>query len=83
MSSFLPFHSAAPQVMFGKGRPAGKYQVPIDFGAIGSGLSAAIGVAMARGSDKALLIDGEGSLNSTSRNWRPSVTASSFDLHSE
>jgi len=25
-----------------KGRPAGKYHVPIDFGAIGSGLSAAI-----------------------------------------
>jgi len=45
-----------------KGRPAGKYHVPIDFGAIGSGLSAAIGVAVARGSDKVLLIDGDGSL---------------------
>ena len=35
-----------------KGRPAGKYHVPIDFGAIGSGLSAAIGVAVARGRTK-------------------------------
>jgi acetolactate synthase-1/2/3 large subunit len=45
-----------------KGRPAGKYHTPLDFGAIGSGLSAAIGVAVARGSDKVLLIDGDGSL---------------------
>jgi acetolactate synthase I/II/III large subunit len=45
-----------------RGRPAGKYHVPIDFGAIGSGLSAAIGVAVARVSDKVLLIDGDGSL---------------------
>ncbi|MGH7045011.1 MAG: thiamine pyrophosphate-binding protein [Stellaceae bacterium] len=45
-----------------KGRPAGKYHTPLDFGAIGSGLSAAIGVAVARGSDKILLIDGDGSL---------------------
>ena len=45
-----------------KGRPAGKYHVPIDFGTFGSGLSAAIGVAVARGSDKVLLIDGDGSL---------------------
>jgi thiamine pyrophosphate-dependent acetolactate synthase large subunit-like protein len=45
-----------------KGRPAGKYHTPLDFGAIGSGLSAAIGVAVARGSDKIMLIDGDGSL---------------------
>jgi acetolactate synthase-1/2/3 large subunit len=46
-----------------RGRPAGKYHIPIDFGAIGSGLSAAIGVAAARGNDgKVLLIDGDGSL---------------------
>ena len=45
-----------------KGRPAGKYHVPIDFGAIGSGLSAAIGVAVARGNDRVMLIDGDGSL---------------------
>jgi thiamine pyrophosphate-dependent acetolactate synthase large subunit-like protein len=34
----------------------------IDFGAIGSGLSAAIGVAVARNNGKVLLIDGDGSL---------------------
>jgi acetolactate synthase I/II/III large subunit len=45
-----------------QGRPAGKYHIPIDFGAIGSGLSAAIGVAAARGDGKVLLIDGDGSL---------------------
>ena len=45
-----------------KGRPAGKYHTPLDFGAIGSGLSAAIGVAVARGNDKVMLIDGDGSL---------------------
>jgi acetolactate synthase-1/2/3 large subunit len=44
------------------GRPAGRYHIPIDFGAIGSGLSAAIGVAVARGNGKVLLIDGDGSL---------------------
>jgi acetolactate synthase I/II/III large subunit len=44
------------------GRPAGKYHIPIDFGAIGSGLSAAIGVAVARNNSKVLLIDGDGSL---------------------
>src|SRR5258705_5717999 len=43
-------------------RPAGKYHVPVDFGAIGSGLSAAIGVAVARNNGKVLLIDGDGSL---------------------
>ena len=45
-----------------RGRPAGKYHIPIDFGAIGSGLSAAIGVAVARNNGKVLLIDGDGSL---------------------
>jgi acetolactate synthase I/II/III large subunit len=45
-----------------KGRAAGKYHTPLDFGAIGSGLSAAIGVSAARGNDKVLLIDGDGSL---------------------
>jgi thiamine pyrophosphate-dependent acetolactate synthase large subunit-like protein len=45
-----------------RGRPAGKYHIPIDFGAIGSGLSAAIGVAAARNNGKVLLIDGDGSL---------------------
>ncbi len=45
-----------------KGRAGGKYHTPIDFGAIGSGLSAAIGVAVARGGDKIMLIDGDGSL---------------------
>jgi thiamine pyrophosphate-dependent acetolactate synthase large subunit-like protein len=45
-----------------KGRAAGRYHIPIDFGAIGSGLSAAIGVAVARGNGRVLLIDGDGSL---------------------
>ena len=44
------------------GRPAGKYHVLNDFGAIGSGLSAAIGVAAARDNGKVMLIDGDGSL---------------------
>jgi thiamine pyrophosphate-dependent acetolactate synthase large subunit-like protein len=45
-----------------RGRPANRYHMPLDFGAIGSGLSAAIGVAVARGNDKVLLIEGDGSL---------------------
>ena len=46
-----------------KYRPAGKYHIPIDFGAIGSGISAAIGAAAARKQWKGrLLIDGDGSL---------------------
>ena len=45
-----------------KGRPADKYHVVNDFGAIGSGLPAAIGVAAARGDGKVLLIEGDGSL---------------------
>jgi acetolactate synthase I/II/III large subunit len=45
-----------------KGRPGGKYHVVSDFGAIGSGLPAAIGVAAARGDGKVLLIEGDGSL---------------------
>ena len=45
-----------------RGRAAGKYHTPLDFGAIGSGISAAIGVAAARDSGRVLLIDGDGSL---------------------
>jgi len=45
-----------------RGRPAGKYHIPIDFGAIGSGISAAIGVSAARNNGKVMLIDGDGSL---------------------
>jgi acetolactate synthase-1/2/3 large subunit len=45
-----------------KGRPAEKYHVINDFGAIGSGLPAAVGVAVARGDGKVLLIEGDGSL---------------------
>lgn len=45
-----------------RGRPAEKYHVINDFGAIGSGLPAAIGVAAARGDGKVVLIEGDGSL---------------------
>jgi thiamine pyrophosphate-dependent acetolactate synthase large subunit-like protein len=45
-----------------KGRPADKYHVINDFGAIGSGLPAAIGIAAARGDGKVMLIEGDGSL---------------------
>ena len=45
-----------------RGRVPGKYHTPLDFGAIGSGISAAIGVAAARNNGKVLLIDGDGSL---------------------
>ncbi len=45
-----------------KGRPAEKYHVVNDFGAIGSGLPAAIGIATARGDGKVALIEGDGSL---------------------
>ncbi|GGG27035.1 acetolactate synthase [Caldovatus sediminis] len=45
-----------------RGRPADKYNVFVDFGAIGSGLAGAIGVAVARGDGKVLLIEGDGSL---------------------
>lgn len=45
-----------------RGRPADKYHVINDFGAIGSGLAAAIGVAQARGDGKVCLIEGDGSL---------------------
>jgi acetolactate synthase I/II/III large subunit len=45
-----------------KGRPAERYHVINDFGAIGSGLAAAIGVAQARGDGKVCLIEGDGSL---------------------
>jgi acetolactate synthase I/II/III large subunit len=45
-----------------KGRPAEKYHVVNDFGAIGSALPAAIGIAAARGDGKVMLIEGDGSL---------------------
>jgi thiamine pyrophosphate-dependent acetolactate synthase large subunit-like protein len=45
-----------------RGRAAEKYHVFNDFGAIGSGLPAAIGVAAARGDGKVVLIEGDGSL---------------------
>ncbi len=45
-----------------RGRSAEKYHVVSDFGAIGNGLPAAIGVAAARGDGKVLLIEGDGSL---------------------
>ncbi|HLM11937.1 MAG TPA: thiamine pyrophosphate-binding protein [Reyranella sp.] len=45
-----------------KGRPADKYHVVNEFGAIGSGLPAAIGIAAARGDGKVMLIEGDGSL---------------------
>lgn len=44
------------------GRAADKYHVVNDFGAIGSGLPAAIGIAAARGDGKVALIEGDGSL---------------------
>ena len=45
-----------------RGRAPEKYHVVSDFGAIGSGLPAAVGVAAARGDGKVLLIEGDGSL---------------------
>ncbi len=45
-----------------RGRAAERYHVVSDFGAIGNGLPAAIGVAAARGDGKVLLIEGDGSL---------------------
>lgn len=45
-----------------RGRPPEKYHVVTDFGAIGNGLPAAIGVAVARNNGKVLLIEGDGSL---------------------
>lgn len=45
-----------------KNRPADKYHVFVDFGAIGSALPAAIGVAQARGDGKVCLIEGDGSI---------------------
>ena len=45
-----------------RGRPADKYHVVNDFGAIGSALPAAIGIAAARGDGKVMLIEGDGSL---------------------
>lgn len=45
-----------------RGRPPERYHIVSDFGAIGSGLPAAIGVAAARKDGKVLLIEGDGSL---------------------
>ena len=45
-----------------KGRPAERYHVVNDFGAIGSALPAAIGIAAAKGDGKVLLVEGDGSL---------------------
>ena len=45
-----------------KGRAAERYHVVNDFGAIGSALPAAIGIAAARGDGKVLLVEGDGSL---------------------
>lgn len=45
-----------------RGRAPEKYHTVSDFGAIGSGLPAAIGVAAARNNGKVLLIEGDGSL---------------------
>jgi acetolactate synthase-1/2/3 large subunit len=45
-----------------RGRGPEQYKLINDFGAIGSGLSAAIGAAVARGDGKLALIEGDGSL---------------------
>ena len=45
-----------------RGRAPERYHVINDFGAIGSGLTAAIGLAAARNDGKVVLIDGDGSL---------------------
>ena len=45
-----------------RGRRPERYHVMNDFGAIGSGLSAAIGIAVARNDGKVLLIEGDGGL---------------------
>jgi thiamine pyrophosphate-dependent acetolactate synthase large subunit-like protein len=45
-----------------RGRAAERYHVVSDFGAIGNGLPAAIGVAASRRDGKVLLIEGDGSL---------------------
>jgi acetolactate synthase-1/2/3 large subunit len=45
-----------------RGRAPEKYHVVVDFGGIGSGLPAAIGVAAARNNGKVALIEGDGSL---------------------
>jgi thiamine pyrophosphate-dependent acetolactate synthase large subunit-like protein len=45
-----------------RGRPAEKLHVCADFGAIGNGLPAAIGVAAARGDGRVLLVEGDGSV---------------------
>lgn len=44
-----------------KGRPAERYFITQEFGAIGQGLPSAIGVAIARGDGKTVLVEGDGS----------------------
>jgi thiamine pyrophosphate-dependent acetolactate synthase large subunit-like protein len=44
-----------------RGRSPDRLHIVVDFGAIGNGLPAAIGVAAARGDGKVLLIEGDGS----------------------
>jgi thiamine pyrophosphate-dependent acetolactate synthase large subunit-like protein len=55
-------HYFSMVMTFMKGRPAERYHVVNDFGAIGSALPAAIGIAAARGDGKVLLVEGDGSL---------------------
>jgi thiamine pyrophosphate-dependent acetolactate synthase large subunit-like protein len=53
------FTFAAPTM---RGRPAHRYHMQTEFGAIGQALASAVGVAVARGDGKVCLIEGEGSL---------------------
>lgn len=55
-------HYFSMVMTFMKGRPAERYHVVNDFGAIGSALPAAIGIAAARNDGKVLLVEGDGSL---------------------
>ena len=55
-------HYFSMAMTFMKGRPAERYHVVNDFGAIGSALPAAIGIAAARNDGKVLLVEGDGSL---------------------
>jgi thiamine pyrophosphate-dependent acetolactate synthase large subunit-like protein len=55
-------HYFSMVMTFMKGRPAERYHVVNDFGAIGSALPAAIGIAAAKGDGKVLLVEGDGSL---------------------
>ncbi len=55
-------HYFSMVMTFMKGRAAERYHVVNDFGAIGSALPAAVGIAAARGDGKVLLVEGDGSL---------------------